>query len=219
LAEAASEESILVVYDQPALRDSYVAAIRGLTGLRVNSASSSNEAIARMANGPASAVLLDARLPRETGGQPSYGEGRTLLARLRAEWPAVPLLVTSVVWSPYLLWSSVRQGAAGVVRDDADFPEIASAVVSALKVKSYRGHDDEKQLAIMDAVNPTEQDRRILLMKREGMSHQDIADSLGISRSTIRSHFQKLAYRLGVDGENEGAIVHRAAELGLLQFP
>jgi DNA-binding NarL/FixJ family response regulator len=217
--EDSSEALVLVVYDQPALRDTYVAAIRGLTGFRVNGAACSDDALASMSREAASVILLDGRLPRDAGGQPSYGEGRALLGQLRSRWPATPLLVTSVVWTPYLLWSSVRHGAAGVVRDDADFPEIASAVATALKVNRYRSRDDERQLALMDEINVTDQDHRILLMKREGFTHQDIAETLGISRSTVRSHFQKLGNRLGVDGENEGSIVHRASELGLLQYP
>jgi DNA-binding NarL/FixJ family response regulator len=218
-SQGAAEVSALVVYDQPALRESYVAAIRALTGLRVRAAASADEALVVMAERPASVALLDARLPRRTGDQPSYTEGGDLLRDLRQRWPRVPILVTSVVWTPYLLWSSVRSGAAGVLRDDADFPELAAAIAAALKTNRFRARDDEQKLAMMAEVNPTEQDRRILLMKREGMSHQDIAEVLGISRSTIRTHFQKLAYRLGVEGENEGAIVYRASELGLLQFP
>jgi DNA-binding NarL/FixJ family response regulator len=210
---------VLIVYDQPTLRESYVAAIRALTGFRVRGAGSAKEALAAMQAETPSAALLDARLPRETNGQPSYTDGRELLRSLHESWPNVPLLVTSVVWTPYLLWSSVRQGAAGVLRDDIEFPEIARAIEAAVKTHRYRARDDERQLGLMDDINVTEQDQRILLMKRQGLSHQDIAESLGISRHTIRSHFQKLASRLGVEGENEGAVVHRASEIGLLQFP
>lgn len=210
---------VLVVYDQPTLRESYIAAIRALTGFRALGVGSADEARAAMQQQTPAVVLLDARLPEASGGQPSYSDGRELLRGFHREWPRLPILVTSVVWTPYLLWSSVRQGAAGVLRDDVDFPEIANGIVAALKSNRYRARDDDHQLAVMDAINVTEQDQKILLMKREGLSHQDIAETLGISRHTIRSHLQKLASRLGVEGENEGSIVHRASEIGLLQFP
>lgn len=210
---------MLVVYDQPALRESYVAAIRALTGYRTVGVGNAEDARSFVEGHTPAAVLLDARLPRSPSAQPSYTDGRDLLRSLHGALPKMPILVTSVVWTPFLLWFSVRNGAAGVLRDDIEFPDIARSILEAIKSNHYRAKDDEQQLAFMDAINVTEQDLKILLMKREGLSHQDIAEMLGISRSTIRSHFQKLAGRLGIEGENEGSIVHRASELGLLQFP
>jgi DNA-binding NarL/FixJ family response regulator len=219
MSDTDSSILVLVVYDQPALRASYVTAVRALTPYQAVGVASAEDALREAENTLPGAFLLDARLPLRAAGQPTYADGRQLLLAIRKRWPDIPVLVTSVVWTPYLLWHSVRQGAAGVLRDDIDFPELAAAIRAVVADGVYRARDDDRQLAVMDQMNVTAQDQRILLMKREGLSHQDIADTLHLSRHTIRTHFQKLAQKLGVEGENEGQIVHRASELGLLQFP
>jgi DNA-binding NarL/FixJ family response regulator len=219
VTESTLKTAVLVVYDQPTLRESYVAAIKALTPFNAARVSCAEEALREAGRTEFAAFLLDARLPRKANAAPSFSDGHDLLVAVHQGWPRAPILVASVVWTPFLLWSSVRNGAAGVLRDDIDFPELAEAVVRAVRTGTFRARDDERQLEMMDGLNITAADRNILLMKREGLSHQDIADSLSISRHTIRSHFQKLAGKFGVDGENEGAIVRRASELGVLQFP
>jgi DNA-binding NarL/FixJ family response regulator len=219
VTERTLNASVLVVYDQPTLRESYVAAIKALTPFKAAGVPCADEALKEAGRVEFGAFLLDARLPRKLNAAPSFSDGHELLLALHQGWPRAPILVASVVWTPYLLWNSVRNGAAGVLRDDIDFPELAQAVLHAMQTGKHRARDDERQLAMMDGLNITSSDRKILLMKREGLSHQDIADNLRISRHTIRSHFQKLAAKFGVEGENEGAIVRRASELGVLQFP
>jgi DNA-binding NarL/FixJ family response regulator len=48
---------------------------------------------------------------------------------------------------------------------------------------------------------------RILRLLRDGRRNRQIADSLAISESTVKSHISAILYKLGLDSRTQAALV------------
>jgi len=51
------------------------------------------------------------------------------------------------------------------------------------------------------------QEMRILRLLRDGRRNRQIADSLAISESTVKSHISAILYKLGLDSRTQAALV------------
>jgi serine phosphatase RsbU (regulator of sigma subunit) len=120
--EAASQ--ILIVEDEEALAKS-MARILKSRGISVDTAFSGAEARQRMSSGEYAVVLMDVRLPDESG----YG----LLGELRAVKPDIAVVMVSGVDDPDLGKAAVEHGAHAYFVKPIGSTELYLAVVNALR--------------------------------------------------------------------------------------
>jgi len=68
-----------------------------------------------------------------------------------------------------------------------------------------------------DVDRPTRRERQILVALSRGSSYEDVAESLGVTINTVRTHVRSLYAKLGV--RTKTAAVIAGIELGLIAWP
>ena len=168
---------------------------------------------------PADVVLLDLNMP--------VLDGLATTHRLRAQYPALRILLLSMMTHERSIGEALAAGAHGYVLKNADKYEVIAALHSVALGKRFLCSEIglgllEKVLLLAPGrpgtgpgVSMTHREREILQLVAGGLTNQQIADQLFTSRRTVESHRQNLLEKTGV--RNTPALVKYAMEHGLLQ--
>ena len=174
-------------------------------------------------------VLMDVRMPKL--------DGMAATQAIKEEYPSISVLIVTTHESPEYLMDAIRAGAAGYVLKDSTKQELLDAVRRVLDGESPLN----QELAMQLLQRLTDEDRRqterpvesgkkrreerlaepltdreveVLRLLVLGKTNREVAQSLRLSLSTIKSHVQRLITKLGVSDRTQAAV--RAVELGLL---
>ncbi len=174
-------------------------------------------------------VLMDVRMPKL--------DGMAATQTIKEEYPSISVLIVTTHQSPEYLMDAIRAGAAGYVLKDSTKQELLDAVRRVLDGESPLN----QELAMQLLQRLTDEDRRhterpvesgkkrreerlaepltdreveVLRLLVLGKTNREVAQSLRLSLSTIKSHVQRLITKLGVSDRTQAAV--RAVELGLL---
>jgi two-component system, NarL family, nitrate/nitrite response regulator NarL len=137
--------------------------------------------------------VLDVRFPA--------GSGIDTAAVIRRELPAVKLLLLTADDSPAMWRAFHHHDVDAVVHKASGLAPLVSAltqVTAGLRVAI--GWDDSAvdtgPAAPVQELTPREQE--VLRLLTRGVSTRQLAETLGVSRNTVRSHVQSLSRKLGV---------------------
>lgn len=201
--------TILVADDHPLFRDALASAVAGLEeSCDVVLTGTFEEALARVANGePPDLVLLDLNMPDS--------RGLSGLARLRAEFPAVPVVVVSALDDPSIIRRSLGMGASGYVPKSSGTETIRQAILSVLDGEIFvpdgidpDAEGDAEEMELMKRFHAlTPQQTRVLGMLAEGLLNKQIAYELDVSEATIKAHVSAILLKLGVDSRTQAVIM------------
>ena len=157
-------------------------------------------------------VLMDVAMPGMNGIE--------VTRRIKDEEPDAQVLILSGHEDPLLLARAVQAGAVGLLRKTEAVLNVASTVRRA-----YRGepiHDeDEVEGALRRLRHRRDQDAdveqrlerltpresEILEQMATGASPDEIADALGMSPHTLRTHTQNILTKLGVHSKMEALVL------------
>ena len=176
--------SVLVVAADPTIRAALAALCRAATSATVRDERTLPVDGAAIAD---ALVIVDP-------GDASQGVARTLTT---AAAFSVPVLVIPPAWRDALLAGALGGAAAAV-------PEIAT-VVSAALAPVGEGAEPEVSLAARE--------REVVRLVAAGRTDAEIADELGITTSTVRSHLDRIGQKTGA--RRRPALVRLARRLGL----
>lgn len=190
----------MVVDDHPLLREGLARLVQSALGVaRVREAGNRVEALARARAEAPDLVVLDVVLPD--------GNGLDLVRDLRAEFPAVRLVVVSSYSDGDYAGRALGAGAQAYVckdRPPAELAEVLRAVWAGQPVAPAR-------LAVVD-VSPvallTEREMSVFQLLGRGRATREIAVMLGISFKTVEAHRENIKAKLGLG--NSVALVQRA---------
>lgn len=206
---------VLLVDDHPVVREG----IRGMLSTEpdleiVGEAGSGPEAVVRVAALEPDVVLMDLRMPG--------GDGAEATERIRADHPAVHVLVLTTYDTDTDILRAVEAGATGYLLKDTPRAELADSIRSAARGETVlsgrlagkllsrvrRDPEPEKPAAL----SPREVE--VLRLAAEGHTNAAIGRALRISATTVKTHLMRAYEKLGVGDRT--AAVSQALRRGLL---
>lgn len=203
---------VLVVEDEPLLQHRLhgVLSALGYPADALLFAATLAQARSCLAQQPMALVLVDLHLPD--------GDGRELIAQLRAEDPGVGILVVSAWSSEEAILGALRAGATGYVLKERDDMEVMLSIRSVLRggapIDPFIARRILELLpasAAPDAASPppenclSERENEILQLVASGLSNREIAEQLFLSRYTVESHVKRVYRKLAVSSRT-GAV-------------
>ena len=190
---------IVIVDDHPLVREGIRCAL-SVPGFEVvGEAGTGQEGIDRAAETRRDGVVMDIRLPGETG--------MAAVARLRAAQPEVRVLMLSVHDHPEYVLESVRAGAHGYLRKDTLPDDLRNAVRTVASGQTCFGATPsaatEPAAPILAAASArldllTRRERDVLIGVAAGKTNKEIALDLGLSVRTVESYRESLIRKLGI---------------------
>ncbi len=179
-------------------------------------------------------VLMDVRMPKMDGLEATRA--------IKAQQPAVGVLVVTTYDNPDYLLEAIKAGAAGYVLKDAPNRQLTNAIRRALDGESPLNQELASQLiqrladeATQPAQKPhsavegrgagaapppnelTLRELEVLKLVARGKTNQEIAEDLFISKATAKVHVRRIISKLGVSDRTQAVV--RALELGLAPPP
>ncbi len=208
---------VLVVEDEPLLQQRLRGVLLGL-GYAADAlvfAATLAEARALLAVQPVALALVDLQLPD--------GNGRELIAQLRADDPGLGILVVSAWSSEDAILGALRAGATGYVLKERDDFEVMLSIRSVLRGGAPIDPFIARrilELLPLPAPAPvctappaealTEREVQILRLVGDGLSNREIAEQLFLSRYTVESHVKRIYRKLAVSSRMNAVTVARA---------
>jgi DNA-binding NarL/FixJ family response regulator len=161
-------------------------------------------------------VLLDLHMPDS--------RGLMGLAALRAEFPAVAVMMVSAHEDPRTVRRAMACGAMGFIPKSAPPDHLAIAVQTVLDCREWL--PEQLRDAVASASTPggdalaarlatlTAQQHRVLAQVADGRLNKQIADTLGIQERTVKAHLTAIFERLGVRNRTQAGVLLRSLDLG-----
>lgn len=152
------------------------------------------------------------------------GTAAALLMMFRAAWPPARFVVLTASPDPDQAVEAARAGAAGWVSKDSSIDTLAHAlrcaaaehacyppqqlghVLGELRADIGRAQRRDGPLEVL-----TPREREVLVFFAQGLAPAEIANELGVSTHTVRTHTNKIFAKLGVHSRLEAVAVARAA--------
>lgn len=166
---------------------------------------------ALLAAEPVDAVVADARLCRAV---------TAAIAAAGAE-QRTRVLVVGITGAPEDAVSAVAGGATGWLPSDVTFDELATSLRQVLRgqfwvpgrllVRSAEDGADVDRSGALDRLTPRELD--VLQGMVDGLTRPQIAERLGVSPHTVRTHVHGVLHKLGVHSSLRAVAVAREAGL------
>lgn len=215
---------IVLVDDHALVRDGIKSLLEDEADLQViGEAGDGEEALEVAALLKPDLLIMDIRMPRM--------DGIAAVTRLKEKGNPVPCLMLSMHDSEEYVLQSINAGAYGYLLKDASREEFLKAIHTVVGGGKYFSGDLShillKQITGGTAiaaptspapaaapVNITRRQREILKLIPKGMTNQEIADELGLSRRTVETHRYKMMETLGVN--NKADLLRKGRELGIV---
>ncbi len=154
-------------------------------------------------------VLMDLRLPDASGA--------FAIAAIRGEFPEAKIVVISTFAPDEEIHAAVTAGARAYVLKTIDAPDLRAVVHAVLRGERHFAADVAVRLASRNLQSGlTVRERDVLELVARGKRNREIADALGITEGTVKSHVANILVKLGVTDRTEAATV--AIERGIIRF-
>jgi DNA-binding NarL/FixJ family response regulator len=197
---------VIVVDDHPIVRQGVRSLLSNYADFEVvGEADSGSSALERVKGLAPDVILLDIRMPGETGVE--------VVGRLRQTVPEAKILMLSSFDDDDYVTGALRAGAHGYVLKNVSDEMLARAIRDVHYGERVLGpqvmdrmieyYVDEAHEAT--AVGLTEEDRRILRLLSDGASNAEIAASLYLSETTVKRKLQDIFDTLGVHSRAQAA--------------
>jgi DNA-binding NarL/FixJ family response regulator len=210
--------SVLIVEDDPRLRDSFAAALHSAGDLRLAGvAADLPEGLALLDSTAPDVLLVDIGLPS--------GSGIELIRHASRHLPKCESLVVTVFADDRAVIDCIQAGATGyLLKDtrDVDLVQqirlllgggspISPAIARRLLLRVGGRPDDAS------AVPPllSSQEQAVLAFSAKGYNYEEIAGLMALSRHTVETYVKRIYRKLQVHSKTEA--VYEARKLGLVR--
>ncbi|MEV8372821.1 response regulator transcription factor [Kribbella sp. NPDC056861] len=188
---------VVVADDQQVVREGLVALLGLIAGVEVvGSAGNGAEAVELVAGGNVDVVLMDLRMPVLDGIQAT--------ARITTEYPGVAVLVLTTYADDESIALALRAGARGYLTKDAGRVEIGAALhATAAGQSTFDPEVSRKLIAGLPSIPAprtdglTARESEVLQLIARGLSNAEIAASLFIGETTVKTHINNTFAKIG----------------------
>ena len=198
---------VFLVDDHPLVREWLASMVALETDLEVcGQAEEAATALAAVPQARPDLMVVDLSLPR--------GSGLDLIKDMRAQFPAVRLLVLSMHDEASVAERAFRAGAHGYAVKRESGPRIIDGIRTVLEGKFYASPSLTAQLAgrmfggaAHGGGSPedllSDREIEVFRLRGQGRSPKEIADRLGVSVKTIASYDARIKEKLGLGDAGE----------------
>ena len=199
--------TVAIIEDNNTMRKMLVELINSEAEYRcVCACSTSQEALIEVPKHQPNVVLMDIRLPDESG--------IACTARLTRIMPELQVIMVTVYKETDLIFQALKAGACGFILKGSRPEEIIQAIAEAraggapmtseiarMIVRSFRAPS-----AAPEPNGLTTREAEILVLLAEGLSNKEIAQRAKISSGTVRIHLGNMFKKLHVHSRTEAAV-------------
>lgn len=200
--------TFLIVDDHPVLRQGIGTVLRTrFTDARILEADSLESALSEGEAAKPDVVIVDPRL--------GEGDPTTTISTLRRKL-SVPVVAFAENGDMRVLAQALKAGAKACVRKDSRSEVLARAIEAARSGEFYidsaladapAGGREHGELAL------TDRQREILQMYADGVHTERVAEALGLSTETVRTHTKRILAKLGANTRTHAVAIAVRAQL------
>jgi DNA-binding NarL/FixJ family response regulator len=197
---AVSQLHCLVVDDHPVVRQGIRALLeRELDGVEVSTASSTDAALQESDGRTPDVVVID---PRRVAG-----DVQETVSQLQ-EGIGSPIVVFTADGGPRMLAEALKAGVKGYVRKDSPPEDLIRAIQAARNGEFYVDPALSSSLLLEEGERTlTARQREILQMLADGMHTEEVANQLGLSTETVRTHTKRILSKLGAGTRTQAVAI------------
>ena len=202
---------VMVVDDHSMVRRGLVAYLEEEPDLElVGEAADGEEAVQLCEQLRPDVILMDLVMP-ELGGADATRS-------IRKRWPQVQVIALTSFQDKELVQEALQAGAISYLLKNVSGSDLVEAIRAAYAGRATLAPEAIDVLIQPSASEPTPdyqltpRERDVLALLVEGLTNQEIAGQLGISRSTVKVHVSNILSKFGVSGRGGAidiAIQHR----------
>lgn len=211
---------VVLVDDQQLVRAGLTMVVNAQPDMRVvGEAGDGEEAVALVARTPTDVVLMDVRMPRR--------DGISATAAITAS-PTAPRIVmlTTYDLDEYLI-AAIKAGASGFLLKDAPPDDLVGAIrtvhsgdaviapASTRRLIDHVAHLTEVDEDPERFGDLTEREREVLVLVARGLSNAEIARTLFLAETTVKTHVGRILTKLGARDRVQAVVT--AYEGGLVR--
>ena len=205
---AAASTHLVIADDHPLFRDALRQAVASVVAsAKIDEAGAFEELTALLGqDSDIDMILLDLSMPGISGFSG--------LIYLRAQYPAIPVVIVSASDDIATIRSSLDFGASGFIPKRFGVETLREAIGKVMAGEVWVPPDvdlsaaaDPEMTQLRDRlVTLTPQQVRVLMMLSEGLLNKQIAYELGVSEATIKAHVSAILQKLGVESRTQAVI-------------
>lgn len=166
-------------------------------------AANGEEALAQVRNLAPQVVLMDLLMP--------VMDGVSAIRAIKKEFPDVEVVALTSVLEDRLVIDAVEAGAAGYLLKETGPDELVEAIRAAAKGE-VRLHPKAQQRLVKEVRTPemreslTERETETLRFVAKGHANKDIANLMGVSEVTIKTHVSSILSKLNLSSRTQAAL-------------
>jgi DNA-binding NarL/FixJ family response regulator len=205
---AAANTRLVIADDHPLFRNALRQAVASVVSSAVVDEAGSFDELTTLLEKDAEVdlILLDLTMPGISGFSG--------LIYLRAQYPAVPVVIVSASDDAATIRRSLDFGASGFIPKRFGVDTLRDAILKVMEGEIWVPPDTDLNAAadpdmtkLRDRlVTLTPQQVRVLMMLSEGLLNKQIAYELGVSEATIKAHVSAILQKLGVESRTQAVI-------------